>query len=286
MARLLNSSIRFFLLHFVLLCAWSGFVFAQSERPLRIGIMPFNSTMALLKTHHPLIQHLERQLDRKVVFQTSTDYFTFINQLLDGQFDIAIAGPHFGIMARERGVATIVVRYKADLQPVFVVRADGHLKSVDDLHGKRIGLSSLLSISSIGGVKWLDDHGFKFGRDYTLAEFPTHGAAIAAVAVGDVDAALTTYTPLKQVPDDISRKIRVMPVDIRVPHLMTLVSNQLGTRDLERIRSALRSFPLTAEGAEFFRESGYLGYAEVSSLDTQALKPFVELTLQMMRIRQ
>lgn len=246
--------------------------------------MPFNSTMALIRTHQPLINHLERQLGRSIEVQTSADYITFCNQLLNGQFDIAIAGPHFGSMASERGSSAILFRYQADLQPLFVVRTDSPIRNLEDLRGKRIGLSSALSMSSMGGVKWLQDHGFLLNRDYRIEEFSTHGAAIAAVAVGELDAALTTHTPLRQIPEDVRQKIRNLPLDIRTPHLMTLANRKLGTAEIERIRQALKSFPGTPEGYEFFRETGYRGYIEVSPGDMQSLKPFVDLTVRMMRL--
>ena len=274
--------IRFPLRIAFLLLAFSGFACAQQLPPLKLGIMPFNSTLALLKTHQPLVQHLEKQLGRPVVVYTSADYYTYINELLNGNFDLAIAGPHFGTMARERG-AKVLFRYQATLQPVFVVRADSPIKSLEDLRGKSIGLSSPLSISSIGGVKWMQDSGLILGRDYRLVERTTHGAAIAAVAVGELDAALTTHTPLKQIPEDVRAKIRLLPIDIHVPHLMTLVNSRLDNREIERIRVALLDFPKTTEGSNFFRETGYLGYVEVSNADLQSLKPYVELTVQMMR---
>jgi len=255
---------------------------AQSLPPLKMGIMPFNSTLALIKTHQPLIQHLESKLGRRINVFTSTDYFTFVNELLDGHFDLAIAGPHFGSMAQERG-SVLLFRYKADLQPVFVVRTDSNLKILDDLRGKRVGLSSRLSISSIGGVKWLQDKGLALSKDYQLVERSTHGAAIAAVAVGELDAALTTFTPLKQVPDDVRAKVRVLPLDMHSPHLMTLAHTRLGTQEIERVRNALRSFPETPAGRGFFQETGYGGYAEISAADLKTLKPFVDLTVEMMR---
>lgn len=255
----------------------------RAETPLVLGIMPFNSTMALIKTHQPLIQHLEARLGRHVTVQTATDYVTFANQLFDHQFDLAIAGPHFGSMARERG-ATLLFRYRADLQPVFVVRADAPIRSLEDLRGKRIALSSALSMSSIGGVKWLQDHGFVLERDYHLNQFSTHGAAIAAVAVGDMDAALTTHTPIRQVPDDVRQKVRLLPVDIRIPHLMTLADGKLPAREVEQIRAALRTFPETPEGQAFFRDTGYQGYSEVSRADLQSLKPYIDLTVRMLRM--
>lgn len=275
--------LRGFFLALLLTAAASGTSVLAEEAPLKFGIMPFNSTLALIKTHQPLTAYLEKRLGRRVVAYTSADYFTFVNQLLDGQFDVAIAGPHFGSMAAERG-AKVLFRYRADLQPVVVVRAGSGIRTLDDLHGKRIGLSSRLSISSIGGVKWLQDNGFQLDRDYRLFERATHGATIAGVAVGDLDAALTTHTPLKQIPEDIRAKISILPLDIHVPHLMTLADARLSAAEVARIRAALRDFQGTPEGQAFFSETGYLGYAEVSPADMKALQPFVELTLQMMRL--
>ncbi len=260
----------------------SGGLGAQNLPPLKLGIMPFNSTLALIKTHQPLTQYLESHLGRRISVFTSSDYFTYINELLDGHFDLAVAGPHFGMMAQERGMI-IMARYKADLQSVFVVRADSAIKTLEDLRNKRIGLSSRLSISSIGGVKWLQDNGLKLGQDYQLIERSTHGAAVAGVAVGEFDAALTTFTPLKQIPEDVRAKIRVLPIDAHAPHLMTLAHTRLGAPMLERVRQALRSFPDSPGGRTFFQETGYQGYVNVTPADVLALKPLVALTVEMMR---
>lgn len=257
-------------------------VSAPKVPPLKLGIMPFNSTLALIKTHRPLLQHLETALGRNVIVYTSTDYFTYVNELLDGQFDLAIAGPHFGVMSQSRGM-TILARYKADLQPVFVVKVGSSIQTLSDLKGKRLGLSSRLSISSIGGVKWLQDQGLTLNQDYQLLERSTHGAAVAAVAVGELDAALTTHTPLNQIPEDVRAKIRVMPLDIHTPHLMTLAHARLGTVDITRTRQALQDFPDTPAGRMFFKETGYEGYCDVTASDLAQLRPFIDLTVAMMR---
>lgn len=259
----------------------AGSAHAQDATPLRLGIMPFNSALALVKTHQPLRQHLQSRLGRPVELFTSADYVTFLNELLDGQFDLAIAGPHFGIMAVERGW-TVLYRYRAVLQPIFVVRTDSRIKTLDDLRGKRIGLSSRLSISSIGGVRWLQDQGLKLDKDYHLVERATHGAAVAGVAVGDLDAALTTYTPLKQIPEDVRAKVAILPVDVKVPHLMTLAGPRLERKEVARVKAALAEFSAaSAAGTEFFKDTGYLGYEEVSAADIRQLKPYVDLTLRM-----
>ena len=268
----------------IFLCAVALAGYAET-RPLKLGIMPFNSPLALIKTHEPLTRHLEQALGRKVQVHTATDYFTHINQLLAGDFDIAITGPHFGIMAAERGMQ-ILYRYDTDLQPLFVVRQNAPIETLDDLRGKNLALSSRLSISSIGGIKWLQDHGLLLNRDYRFTEFSSHGAAIAAVVNGTADAALTTHTPLRQVPADIQAKTRLLSSEIRTPHVMTLANKHLGKGTIEQIRTALAEFQQTPAGEKFFRETGYHGYIDVSPADLQQMRPFIELTTAVMRQAQ
>ncbi|MCA1938697.1 MAG: phosphate/phosphite/phosphonate ABC transporter substrate-binding protein [Dechloromonas sp.] len=255
---------------------------ASEMPPLKLGIMPFNSPLALIKTHQPLTAHLERSLGRKVVVFTSPDYFTHINQLLAGDFDLAITGPHFGAMAANRDMQ-LLFRYAIDLQPVFVVRRDGPIISAEALRGKTIALSSRLSISSIGGIKWLQDKGFVLNRDFRIVEFSSHGAAVAAVIAGTADAAITTHTPLRQIPEDIRARTRLLDTDIHVPHVMTLAHRRLGSANLERIRRAFATFPETPEGKAFFIETGYKAYIPVSQSDLDSLQEFIEPTRQMMR---
>jgi phosphonate transport system substrate-binding protein len=251
------------------------------QAALRLGIMPFNSTLALIKTHQPLRLHLEAALKRPVEIYTSADYAAFHRDSLAGAFDLLITGPHFGVMCIDQGY-TPLFHYKASLKPIFVVAKAAGINHVDKLKGKRIGLSNRLSVSSIVGLRWLDDHGLQAGRDFEVLEKTTHGAAIAAVAVGDLDAALTTFTPLKQVPADVRAKVSELPTTVQVPHLMTLAHNRLGSAQLEQVRAALQAFPATAEGQAFFRDTGYQGYDPIAASDLKVLQPYVPIVKQMM----
>jgi phosphonate transport system substrate-binding protein len=249
--------------------------------PLTLGIIPFNSTAALLRTHQPLRDYLEKRLGRPVMIYTAPDYVRFHEESLAGHYDLLITGPHFAVFCLEHGYLP-VVRYRLMLRPVFVVRKDSPIHGIDDLRGKRIGLSSRLSISSIGGVKWLQDHGLVLDRDYRLFERATHGAAVASVAVGELDAALTTYTPLNQIPPDVRAGVRILPIDMQVPHLMTLVHPRLGASEIARIRAAFAEFPETPEGRRFFSDTGYEGYAPITEADLRALQPYLDLTRKLL----
>ncbi len=268
-----------------LMAMWTTLVWAQSAetaRPLRLGILPFNSTLALIKTHQPLRQHLEKSLGRSVEIYTAPDYAAFHRDSVAGAFDLLITGPHFGVMLVERGWQPLF-HYQATLRPVFVVPARSGVNAPARLKGKRIGLSNRLSVSSIVGLKWLADQGLRAGTDFQVVEKATHGAAIAAVAVGDLDAALTTYTPLRQVPADVREKVAEWPTTVDVPHLMTLAHERLGPVVIERVRQALRGFAGTPEGQAFFRDTGYQGYQPVDATDIQALRPYVPLAEQLLQ---
>ena len=251
------------------------------QSALRLGIMPFNSTLALIKTHQPLRQHLETSLGRPVEIYTAADYAAFHRDSLAGAFDLLITGPHFGVMCIDQGYVPLF-HYKASLRPIFVVRADSGIREPGQLKGKRIGLSNRLSVSSIVGLKWMADNGLQSGRDFEVLEKSTHGAAIAAVAVGDLDAALTTYTPLKQVPPDVRAKVAELPMTVQVPHLMTLAHGRLGQATVDKVRGALATFPATPEGQVFFKETGYQGYDSIGTGDLKILQPYVPIVKQMM----
>lgn len=263
------------------LLLWStGLAWAESA-PLRLGIMPFNSTLALIKTHQPLRLHLEAALKRPVEIFTAADYAAFHRDSLAGQFDLLITGPHFGVMCIDQGYAPMF-HYKASLTPIFVVGQGAGLDRVEKLKGKRIGLSNRLSVSSIAGLQWLAERGLQAGVDFEVVEKSTHGAAIAAVAVGDLDAALTTYTPLKQIPADVRAKVAELPSTVQVPHLMTLAHTRLGPAGLDAVRRALAAFPASPEGQAFFRETGYLGYEAIEARDLKALQPYVPIVKKLM----
>lgn len=244
--------------------------------PLKLGIMPFNSTLALIKAHQPLRQHLEASLGRPIEIFTAADYALFHRDSMAGIFDLLITGPHFGVMSIDQGYVPLF-HYKTSLKPIFVVGKGAGLTRIDQFRGKRIGLSNRLSVSSIVGLQWLAEHGLEAGRDFHVLERATHGAAIAAVAVGDLDAALTTYTPLKQVPADVRAKVVEVPTTVQVPHLMTLAHSRLGPATLERLRQSLAAFPATREGQGFFRETGYIGYDPVGAKDIESMRPYIPI---------
>ncbi|MDR1889975.1 MAG: phosphate/phosphite/phosphonate ABC transporter substrate-binding protein [Zoogloeaceae bacterium] len=245
---------------------------------LHLGIAPFNSPVTLFKTHQALQQYLEQRLQRSVRLYTSANHAAFLADSLNGRFDIIITPPHFGALCLEHGYAPLV-RYRAPMPVIFVVRAANGIKTTADLRGKRIAFPERTSFFSVAGVRKLEEIGMHADTDYQMLERPSHAAAIIAVTLKDVDAAVTTYGPLNQMSADTRAQIEIIHPEAgeNTPHLMTLARAQLGASLIAKIRSALMAFPATDQGKAFFQMTGYEGYAPITARDIRQVQPYTDL---------
>ena len=98
------------------------------------------------------------------------------------------------------------------------------------------------------------------------------------MAVGTLDATLTTHTPLKQMPKDVLDQVDIFPSDVQTSHLMTLANKRLGSKEIERIRTALLALQNLPAGQAFFESTGYLGYEPVSNTDIANMQPYIAIT--------
>ena len=253
---------------------------AEDVRPLRLGIHPYAGALALISAHKPLQQYLTAQLGRPVEFYTAPNFESYVDTLLAGGYDIAISPPHFAMLAMEQHYVPLV-RYRSRLEPVLAVRKDAPLHRAEDFRGKRVAMADASAIIRIATVKWFAEHGLQAGRDYQIVERPTHGASVAAAAIGEVDAGLTTAESMKLLPIDLQRQVRVVATGEKMPHLFTLANRNLGQKEIANLKQALLAFPATEPGRQFMESRAFKGYEEIAAEDLSALKPYVELYRRM-----
>lgn len=253
---------------------------AHKPSPLRMGIHPYNSTLALIGTHRPLVQYLEKIVSRPIEFVTAPDFDAYLASLLAGEYDLAIAPPHFAVLAIRQAYVPLY-QYKSRLEPLLTVRSDSPLRTAADFHGKRIAMADRTALIRLATIRWFEQHGLVAGRDYQIVERPTHGAAVAATVQGEVDAGLTTVSGLAQIPADVRGKVRAIATGIRLPHLVTLAHRRVGEADITRLRAALATLPATPEGRDFFTRMPVEGYEEFTPADQRLMQPYIDLLTQL-----
>lgn len=267
-------------------CVWLCLLFSFGVADsLKIGVLPYTDALKILSIHQSMKQFLEAELEQKVEIYSASSYENFFEDTKNGQFDMIITGSHFGLIHIENGFIPLF-RYNTELKPIFVVLKNSPYKKVKDLKNKKIAMSNYLSVSSIGGIKTLLDEGFKNKKDFTLINANSHTSAIKSVILGEVDAAITTHTPIKQLTDETIRsQIKVFESDFAMPHLFTLANPKLSKEKIKSLKVALKKFEQSVAGKEFFKKTDYIGYTQISKKDLEAVKPVLDETKEFLKIK-
>lgn len=246
-----------------------------AEPPLRLAVHPYASTLALITTHRPLIVYLSNSLGRPVEFYTAANFDAFVDSLLAGDYDIAIAPPHFGALAIAEQYWP-VLHYQVRLEPLLVVRNDSPFTKAEDFRGKRIAMADRSALIRLVASKWLADQGLQAERDYRIVERPSHAAAIGSALAGEAEAGLSTNTALRQMPENVRKLVRGIPAGPSFPHLFTLINRRHGDAMRQRLKAALLDFQASPEGQKFLSDAGFMGYDEISESDVKAVRPYAE----------
>lgn len=262
--------------YFILLLLISSLsAFANS---FKIGVLPYTNSIEIIKLYEPLNNFLAKELNQPIEIYTSKDYKAFYNDSQNNLFDIIITGPHLGTIHIYNNFKPLY-RYNTILKPIFVVSKDSNFNTIKDLKNTKISLSGKLSVSSMAGIKVLKNLGLENEQDYKIIEAKSHTTAIKGVLLKEVDAAITTYTPLKQLLDDeIKEKIRIIESDYEMPHLFILANPNTSNENAEKLRNILKKFEESQEGKDFFIKTGYKGFINISQKDKEDMSSLIDDT--------
>jgi phosphonate transport system substrate-binding protein len=255
------------------------------ENALALGIAPFASTTMLLKVHGPLRDHLARALGCRVLIYTSTSHEMFLDETINGRFDMVVTTAHLLPMMTEAGMVPLA-RYKTPFEMQLVVRQDSRINSPQDLRGHRVGLPDRLSLFYIAGMQWLTSIGLKAGLSYGMVEQKSHMAGLLSVDGDRIDALITTRPVLLQLEAGMRSRLRLVETGVPLlPTMTTLAHQDLGEERVEKIRAALLAFPDTPEGQQFFAATGYGGYVLSTQADIDAGRVYEPLVRALWRHR-
>ncbi len=258
----------------VLLILFNISVFAQT---IKIGVTPYTNAMKIIKVYNPISNFLSQELDTNVEIFTAKDYKEFYKEVEKGSFDLVITSPHFGALHIEHGFIPLY-RYDISLQLLFLVLKDSNYHKISDLKNTVIATPNYLAALNVGSMGILKNYGLVQGVNFKLEDLGSHTSAIKSVLLKECDAAITTYTPLKQLSFDIKDKTRILKSDYKLPHLFTLANPNLGDKKIAAIKASLKKFESSQIGKNFFKNSGYKGYREITKEDIAELSPLKEIT--------
>ena len=251
---------------------------------IRLGLIPHLSTQLMMKKYNPLITYIQRELQRPVVAITAPNFKTYIQRVINGDFDIYMTAPNMAAYHEKHNQNVRLVKFTQKLQGVFVVAEDSPYQSLDDLKGKTIATPDVMAVITSLGELTLTENGIDPNKDVNLKYTPSHNNALQSVAEDKADAAIVGYPAYKMITSGskLRKPVRVLLKTKLIPHMMFMSPPRLSKQETEKLQKIMLAFPDSDEGKKFFSGVPFKGIALITDEDMAQLQELLQLLEQHM----
>lgn len=176
--------------------------FAQTRQRLRFAVTDVDGSENLQREFGPFKAAFERVMPNiEIALFPVSGRTAAVEAMNANQVDLVLTGPaeYVVFKARMPAVQPVVVWQRPDYFSQIVVLAEGPIRTLADLRGKRISFGEIGSTSQhLGPAQILADAGLNFGRDYE-AVYLRRNVAIEALRRGDLAAIGMNLTHIQQI---------------------------------------------------------------------------------------
>lgn len=246
---------------------------AANPPPLRVGLVPYLSTRALITLYQPLREHLERELQRPVQLYTAQDFRTLALNARDGEYDIALLPPHITRVAVADWGMQVVARFAQTSEVQLVTLPSTELALPDGLRASRIAAIDPLSITTLVLRRWLAERGLIAGRDVDIRYVHSVSSGVAALERGDAVALVGAIGQFRDVVDGGAAQVNVVATLAAIPTPAFVAHRRVPVDELARIRQALIEFVPQSAGAGMSRSPFVTGRVQdFAGVETYAVE--------------
>jgi phosphonate transport system substrate-binding protein len=162
---------------------------ASAAQKVRFAVTDVEGLEKLHQEFGPFRDALQELTGFEIEFFPVSSRTAAVEALSSSQVDLVLTGPAEYVVMKELTNAEIVTAWqRPDYFAQIVVLADGPVKSVADLKGKKVAFGSVGSTSQhLGPAQVLTDLGLVQGTDYT-PELISRNVAVEAMVNGDIAA--------------------------------------------------------------------------------------------------
>lgn len=244
--------IKRLLLALLLLCTS---LFANEK--LVFGVNPYKNISELQMIHAELIEYLEKELDKEIVFVVSKNYNHLLTLIEEGHIDIASLSPKLFATSRQKGIqahylATVKINdnqgdARSTYHGLIVTHQESSIKTMTDLKDRSFGFTDKQSTSGYFYPRLLMrqngiDPQKDLGKVYLLKK---HSKIIEAILEKSIDAGALydgTYMTLSK---DKQEKIRILATSEEIPYDAMITSKRLDKALVAKIHDLLLKFHST-----------------------------------------
>lgn len=210
--------------------------------------------------YKPLLQLLSKELKKNIKLQSVDKYAVFEKGLAEGKYDLAFVHPaHVGLVAVKKNGYEGLVTAKGftDYRARVMVANTSPLKSLEDLRGKKIGVPSLESITTVMFTANLRELNFpQPEKAFTATRY--QDAVPFMIENGFVDAGVTGSAGVARA--WVAKGGRILAELKPIPIKQFLMSKKLAESDRENVKTLLLSLSENDTGKSALSKIGMTGF--------------------------
>ena len=154
---------------------------------IRFAVTDVEGVEQLQREYGAFVEELEKATGLEVEFTPVNNRTAAVEAMRAEQVDFVLTGPaEYVVFEKLTDAKPVVGWHRPDYFAQIVVMAEGDIKSLADLKGKKVAFGEVGSTSQqLGPAQVLADAGLKYNVDYT-AEIIKRNVAVEAMIRGDV----------------------------------------------------------------------------------------------------
>lgn len=175
---------------------------AQAAESIRFAVTDIGGMEELQREFGAFKSALEKATGYDVKFSAVNSRTAAVEAMTAKQVDFVLTGPAEYVVFRDRTKAKVVIGWqRPDYFAQIVTLAEGPVKGVADLKGKKVSFGSVGSTSQhLGPAQALADLGLMYNQDYDPV-IVSRNIAVEALIRGDIQAIGMNFTHLQQIRD-------------------------------------------------------------------------------------
>ena len=194
----------------------------------------------LQREYGGFVEELEKATGFDIEFTPVNNRTAAVEAMRAEQVDFVLTGPaEYVVFAKLTEAKPVVGWHRPDYFSQIVVMAEGDIKSIADLKGKKVAFGEIGSTSQqLGPAQILADAGLKYNTDYT-AEIIKRNVAVEAMIRGDVQAVGMNLTHLRSVREKFpGQKFAVVGRGPDLPNDILIAASYVKPEVVETVRKA------------------------------------------------
>ena len=256
---------------------------AAGDDALVVGVLPNIAAVTLATQYQGLQRYLERVASRKVRIVVSASFKAFFDSTMAGEFDLAVAAPHFARVAQIDRNLIPLVAYEPAINALFVALGNSTVASARDVRERAVAFANPQSLVAMYGQQWLRQQNMEPGRDYEVKGARTDLGVGRMLLSADAVAAIMSNGEFRLLPAEESARLKIVEVFARIPNFIVLAHPRLPSDQQASLKAQLKSFLADkTDGVAFAQATGVTAIVDVDDKVLRELDAYVVPTRRAM----